>query len=181
MLLLALSALLIVGALAYSIGRAFRARGSALRASRHESLPPMIVGSLQEREVDIRPPARAAETVVMARPQTVDYLPGHLEVEVGSNAGEAIRFVQLRGEPADITLGRAEGPAYRHIRLPANTVSRTHARMQFEDGHWRITNLSQTNPTIVNGEELDHGSRGRWLRDGDRIQIGEMVLRFRAD
>jgi pSer/pThr/pTyr-binding forkhead associated (FHA) protein len=111
----------------------------------------------------------------------VQYLPGHLEVEVGSNMGEAIRFVRLQGEPADITLGRADGPPYRHIKLPVETVSRTHARLQYEDGRWRITNLSQTNPTVVNGHELDDASRSRWLDDGDRIQIGEMVFRFRAD
>jgi predicted component of type VI protein secretion system len=111
----------------------------------------------------------------------VQVLPGHLEVEVGSNVGEAIRFMRLKGEPADITIGAAEGPRHRHIKLPAETVSRTHARMQYQEGRWRITNLSATNPTLVNGQELDASARTRLLDDGDMIQIGEMLLRFRAD
>jgi predicted component of type VI protein secretion system len=90
--------------------------------------------------------------------------------------------MRLNGEPADITIGAAEGPRHRHIKLPADTISRTHARMQYEQGRWRITNLSANNPTLVNGQELGTSApRTRVLDDGDMIQIGEMLLRFRAD
>jgi hypothetical protein len=34
---------------------------------------------------------------------------------------------------------------------------------------------------LVNGQELDASARTRLLDDGDMIQIGEMLLRFRAD
>ena len=118
-------------------------------------------------------PANGKDSVVV--------LPGHLEVEVGSNVGEAIRFMRVKGEPADITIGAAEGPRHSHIKLPADTISRTHARMQYADGRWRITNLSQDNPTMVNGQELDASARTRLLDDGDMIQTGDVMLRFRAD
>lgn len=108
-------------------------------------------------------------------------LPGHLEVERGEPRGEAIRFVRMRGEPAEITLGRGDGPPHRHVKLAAGSVSREHARLFFENGQWRITNLSNTNPTLVNGETLGDGTRDyRWLTDGDTIELGEMILRFRA-
>jgi hypothetical protein len=43
-----------------------------------------------------------------------------------------------------------------------------------------VANLSQTNPVIVNDEELSGVDRERPLVDGDRIELGEVVLRFHA-
>lgn len=109
-----------------------------------------------------------------------EYLPGHLEVQSGGRPGEEIRFVRTAGETADITLGRDEGPLHSYVKLPVETVSRRHARLQYERGRWKISNLSSTNPTLVNGEELLTSGGARWLEDGDTIEIGEMVFRFRA-
>jgi predicted component of type VI protein secretion system len=41
-------------------------------------------------------------------------------------------------------------------------------------------NLSQTNPVVVNGEELMAQDNARTLDDGDQIELGEVVLRFRS-
>ena len=68
---------------------------------------------------------------------------------------------------------------YRHVQLPAQTVSRMHARMRFENGRWHIANLSPTNPLVVNGEPLDADGASRVLVEGDRVELGEVVLRFR--
>jgi hypothetical protein len=111
--------------------------------------------------------------------ERVQLLPGRLEIEEGSDRGQEIRFVRVLGEPPEVTIGRGEGPPYRHIKLSARTVSRQHALLKFENGHWKISNLSQTNPTVVNGEELDDGADYRLLNDGDTIEMGEIVLRFR--
>jgi pSer/pThr/pTyr-binding forkhead associated (FHA) protein len=111
---------------------------------------------------------------------SVEYLPGRLEIQSGDKRGDVIRFVRTRGDTADVTLGRGDGPPGVHIKLPVETVSRHHARMQYESGRWRITNLSHTNPTIVNGEELIAAEGARWLEDGDTIEMGELVFRFRA-
>ncbi len=122
------------------------------------------------------------QTVRMPRfdERTVEYLPGRLEIQSGRSHGQEIRFRRApgRGETADVTLGRGDGPPEAHIKLPAETVSRHHARMQYENGRWRIMNLSRTNPTIVNGEELIAAEGARLLEEGDTIEMGEITLRF---
>jgi pSer/pThr/pTyr-binding forkhead associated (FHA) protein len=49
--------------------------------------------------------------------------------------------------------------------------------------HWRLENLSSTNPVTVNGRALD--SRGGVgasviLADGDRIEMGEVAFIFHS-
>lgn len=110
---------------------------------------------------------------------SAEYLPGRLEIQTGRHRGEEIRFARISGDVAEVTLGRDDGPPGRHVKLPVETVSRRHARMEFVNGRWKITNLSRTNPTVVNGEELLAAEGARWLTDGDIIEMGEVVLRFR--
>ena len=52
--------------------------------------------------------------------------------------------------------------------------------MRFADGAWTIRNLSTTNPLRLNGRELDVAEESPALADGDRIEVGEVVLRFRG-
>lgn len=109
------------------------------------------------------------------------YLPGRLEITGGPHRGEAIRFPRVDGaNAADYTLGRGEGPPRTHIRLPITTVSRQQARLRYEGGRWKIINLSQTNPTAVNGQVLHTPEGVRWLQDGDTVEMGELVLLFRS-
>ncbi|MEP7064625.1 MAG: FHA domain-containing protein [Gemmatimonadota bacterium] len=176
LMVIALSVVLLIATVSIGASGVFLARKRAARRHRHGALPPMMVAVGRDSR-----DRRDREIVPSNGKDAVQVLPGHLEVEVGSNVGEAIRFMRLKGEPADITIGAAEGPRHRHIKLPADTISRTHARMQYHDGRWRITNLSSNNPTLVNGQELGAPARTRLLDDGDVIQIGEMLLRFRAD
>jgi hypothetical protein len=110
---------------------------------------------------------------------TLQFLPGRLEVIDGEAPGRDIRFVRTWGEVPEITFGRVTGPPYRHIQLKSQTVSRQHARMQYTDGRWKLTNLSQTNPVVVNGQALETAHGSRVLRDGDQIEMGEVVFRFR--
>jgi hypothetical protein len=172
-MVIALSIVLLIATVSIAASGVFLARKRAAHRHRHGALPPMMVAGARDR--------RDRQVMPSNGKDSVQVLPGHLEVEVGSNVGEAIRFMRVKGEPADITIGAAEGPRHRHIKLPAETISRTHARMQYHDGRWRITNLSANNPTLVNGQELGASARTRLLDDGDMIQIGEMLLRFRAD
>ncbi len=110
---------------------------------------------------------------------TLQLLPGRFEVVTGMDGGRDIRFVRGPGGTPEVTLGRMEGPTYRHVQLPAQTVSRMHARMRFEAGRWHIANLSPTNPVVINGEPLDADGQSRTLSEGDRVELGEVVLRFR--
>jgi hypothetical protein len=115
-------------------------------------------------------------------PVTMAFLPGRLEVQTagssGPRPGEVIRFPARRQGDGTVILGRDDGPSGATVKVPAESVSRRHARMQFENGRWKISNLSRTNPTLVNGEELIVTDGARWLYDGDIIEMGEMVFRF---
>lgn len=111
---------------------------------------------------------------------TLQFLPGRLEVTAGQDTGREIRFVRLAGPDGNIvTFGRSEGPPYRHVQLREQTVSRSHARMRFAEGGWHLTNLSGTNPVVLNGLVLGDGEE-RSLQDGDRIEMGEVTFAFRS-
>ena len=112
---------------------------------------------------------------------TLRFLPGRLEVIEGGDDGQEIRFVHTSGpEGQQVTFGRNEGPPYRHVQLRQATVSRQHARMQFDGHGWRLANLSRTNPVVLNGAPLDADESAVTLSDGDRIEMGEVVFRFHA-
>jgi pSer/pThr/pTyr-binding forkhead associated (FHA) protein len=120
---------------------------------------------------------KAASTMADA---TLQILPGRLEV-LGGDAGlEEIRFVRGAGSESAITLGRSEGAPPDHVQLHSAAVSRMHVRMRFDGGRWYVTNLSQTNPTLVNGVALEPDGGERLLRDGDQLELGDVVLRFRS-
>ncbi|HET7551092.1 MAG TPA: FHA domain-containing protein [Gemmatimonadaceae bacterium] len=131
-----------------------------------------------------RPSASEATTRVprYQGPVTTAFLPGRLEVQAagrtGPRPGEEIRFPARRQGDGIVILGRDDGPSGATVKVPAESVSRRHARLQFENGRWKITNLSRTNPTLVNGEELMVTEGARWLYEGDIIEMGEMVFRF---
>jgi hypothetical protein len=131
---------------------------------------------------------------------TLQFLPGRLEIAAGRDAGQEIRFVRTSGPDGTvITFGRADGPPYRHVQLREPTVSRSHARMVLEQtgsapssvarnnppangSHWRLENLSSTNPVVVNGRSLDPKGGALTsviLSEGDRIEMGEVAFVFR--
>jgi PPM family protein phosphatase len=132
-----------------------------------------------------RPASAPAPAMPSASPSpeegTLQLLPGRLEFSDGPRAGEEIRFVRLPGSEPEITLGRAEGEAFRHVRLDSPTVSRQHARLRFIDGGWVLRNESATNPTRVNDRTLSSGVESARLADGDRLEIGEVALIFRQE
>jgi predicted component of type VI protein secretion system len=130
-----------------------------------------------------RPVAHETKVRRTTRPMdgTLQFLQGRFEVVEGREMGQEIRFVRQPGVvQTEITFGRQDGVAYRHIQLHEPTVSRLHAKMTLEDNNWRLTNLSTTNPAGVNGKPLAPDEGSVVLRDGDRVEMGEVVFRFRA-
>jgi len=123
-----------------------------------------------------------AETVRFNRPvdEVLQLLPGRLEVLAGETRHREIRFVRAPGQPPQLILGRDAAGSAQHVALQSSTVSRRHARLAYSNGTWAVANLSQTNPVVVNDEELSGVDRERPLVDGDRIELGEVVLRFHA-
>ena len=66
------------------------------------------------------------------------------------------------------------------IRVPDDVASRRHAKIEFhwdaqkERGTFSITDLKSTNHTFVNSRQVERTD----LQDGDKIQIGDTVLKF---
>lgn len=120
------------------------------------------------------------ETVQFVRPtdDALQLLPARLEVVSGIAPQQAIRFVRIPGKPAEMILGREPASSPQQVTLTSRTVSRRHARVAYADGHWLVSNLSRTNPVVVNDEALDEFEGARPLLDGDRIELGDVVLRF---
>lgn len=134
-------------------------------------------------EIDAAPrPPSPSETVHFRRPsdEALQLLPGRLEVLSGISGPREIRLVRIPGEPPQLILGREPGRSPPHVALPSSTVSRQHARLDFAGGRWGLTNLSKTNPVVVNDETLSNVQGERTLLDGDRIELGDVVLRFHA-
>ncbi|MGQ0539273.1 MAG: FHA domain-containing protein, partial [Gemmatimonadaceae bacterium] len=124
------------------------------------------------------------EVIRYVRPsdRTLQFLPGRLEVVGGREAGTSIRFVRTGGpDGTSVSFGRGDGPPYRHVSLNVPTVSRQHARMRWDGTHWTLTNLSGTNPVILNGVALPGSGSAADLADGDRVEMGEIVFRFHAE
>lgn len=122
------------------------------------------------------------ETIRFIRPvdDAVQLLPARLEVIEGKTPHKEIRFVRIPGEPVHVILGREVGLTPHYIGLESPTVSRRHARFDFADNQWVVKNLSRTNPLVVNDDEMFDTDVARPLADGDRLELGEVVLRFHA-
>jgi pSer/pThr/pTyr-binding forkhead associated (FHA) protein len=154
-------------------------------AVRPETPPPRHRESNGKSADGAFPPLPLAEraSMVPVPAGTVQFLPGRLEVLQGRGvAGQELRFIRPENpaERPSVTFGRGEGPPYRHVQLRAPTVSRLHARIVLLDGGvWTLENLSTTNPIVLNGAELIAGSAPAPLADGDRIEMGEIVFRYR--
>lgn len=80
-----------------------------------------------------------------------------LEVSVDRN-----RWIIGRGRCADLMIADP-------------TISRAHAAIGYAEGRFFVEDLGSTNGTQVNGSSSSHAE----LRDGDRIQMGKLWLRFR--
>jgi hypothetical protein len=149
----------------------------------HFDAAPTDRDGAQPDEVDSEGSVPAGtETVHFRRPsdQALQLLPGRLQVLSGLAAPREIRFVRIPGERPQLILGREPGSSPPHVALPSSTVSRKHARLDFSGGRWGLTNLSRTNPVVVNDETLSSADGERALTDGDRIELGDVVLRFSA-
>jgi pSer/pThr/pTyr-binding forkhead associated (FHA) protein len=90
-----------------------------------------------------------------------------LLVVQGRPRGKCLTFP--RGE---FVFGR--GPEC-HVRPDSPSVSRQHCLLRVETDSVSIRDLMSTNGTLVNGTRL---LGERLLEEGDRVQIGPLVLRF---
>jgi VWFA-related protein len=93
---------------------------------------------------------------------------GWLIVEQGPEPGR--RWPVTLGETS---LGRSS--ASNAIVVPSRTASRRHAVIRADAGGFMYYDIQPTNPTLINGRQIV-GSHE--LREGDRIRIGDVIMRF---
>ncbi len=86
---------------------------------------------------------------------------------VAQRTGE--RFVLDRNE---YTLGRGENVT---LFLDSEEVSRAHAKLHRTDGEYEVEDLGSRNGILLNGLRVHQAV----LRDGDELQLGDMVLIYR--
>jgi DNA-binding winged helix-turn-helix (wHTH) protein len=75
-------------------------------------------------------------------------------------------------QPGENILGRDEA----NIHIDSPTVSRRHARIRVSGTEAVLEDLGSKNGTCVNGERVSTVVR---LKDGDEVQVGSVVSRFR--
>src|SRR5437764_13570505 len=75
-------------------------------------------------------------------------------------------------ERNEINVGLVQG---NDLMLPKESVSKHHARLLYRDGRFIVTDLKMTNGTYVNGRKI---SQATIVREGDKIYIGDFVLRL---
>jgi pSer/pThr/pTyr-binding forkhead associated (FHA) protein len=114
------------------------------------------------------PAASAATTSVAATQIAPPRAPvlAWLVVKSGPGAGDRFDLHE------DTEIGRDHRC---QIRLNDDYVSRSHARVKFEDGQFVIYDLGATGGTYVN----DHRIQRLMLRDGVQIRLGQTVLEFK--
>jgi diguanylate cyclase (GGDEF)-like protein len=79
--------------------------------------------------------------------------------------------VLLAETPVEIGRGTRGG-----LLIDSDSVSRRHARVEWLGSSHRIIDLGSTNGTFVNGSRVTQHE----LRDGDRVQIGKVLLKYIA-
>lgn len=119
-----------------------------------------------------------------------EYLESSLEVTisrdmrslVGSTAHQQALLIVLSGSRigtrsvlGDSAVDIGRGSACQLI-LDADSVSRRHARIEWDGAVHRLIDLGSTNGTFVNGSRVKTAT----LRDGDRIGIGKALLKYLA-
>lgn len=78
-------------------------------------------------------------------------------------------------EGKELVVGRATTAG---IVIPDSRVSRQHARFVLRDGGWWVEDLGARNRTLLNGVPVE---RPAMLHAGDRIEVGDAVLRLLDD
>lgn len=110
------------------------------------------------------------ETLVVAGPidlyEGLPSVPPALVVIYGAQLGKAYYL-----QSAELVLGRS---AACDIQLPEDSVSRRHARVTVARHVVTVSDLDSTNGLFVNGHRVQRAE----LQDGDRLHLGETVLKF---
>ncbi len=115
-------------------------------------------------------PTKTKTVVTVIQPPTTPQATGSaaacLVIIYGADLG---RRIVLDGTPIEI--GRS---VKCDVSIDQESVSRRHARLTFDNGRYKLTDLGSTNGSYVNDELCTE----RFLRDGDQLKIGRTILKF---
>lgn len=78
-------------------------------------------------------------------------------------------------EQDEVTIGRVQG---NDLMLPKGNVSKRHCRVALQNGRFVVLDQESTNGTYVNRRRI---SQATVVREGDRIYVGDFILRIEAD
>ncbi|NZA25421.1 GGDEF domain-containing protein [Luteimonas sp. SJ-92] len=70
-----------------------------------------------------------------------------------------------------VVIGRSSDVS---LYIPHRSVSRRHCEIRASAGSYRVRDLGATNPTLLNDQPVADAA----LADGDRITVGESILKF---
>ncbi|MBN1658188.1 MAG: FHA domain-containing protein, partial [Anaerolineae bacterium] len=97
----------------------------------------------------------------------------------GAAPARAGAWIEVGGQrypisPAGMTIGRSRD---NDVVVPDTRASRDHARIDYQQGSFVISDLGSANGVFVNGRRVQQ----HVLHDGDEVTIGDTRLHFRSD
>ena len=101
-------------------------------------------------------------------------LPTNEVTELRPLGGDALCFALKVAEGTTVQVGRA---ADNEIVVSDMTVSRLHARLEFNQGAWTITPLSETKKTMVAGKAAGTG-KAHALHSAQVVELGGVKVTF---
>jgi hypothetical protein len=139
-------------------------------------------------EPSFSPPAPESEfktvKLTVGAPKTMKFIPGQLVIVSGEDKGKSFRIAGYpTPEGSIVSIGRdtVHGDrAYAHIQLDNKfqTVSRRQAELIYIDNRLYARNLSETNPTQVDGIEIRPGEKTD-VKPGSVIRMGELEFQYK--
>jgi hypothetical protein len=118
-------------------------------------------------------------------PMTMKYVPGELVLVSGEDKGKAFKIAGFpTPEGSIVTIGREAVTgerAYAHIQIHDrfHTVSRKQAEFIWKDKKLYVKNLSETNPTQVDGAEVKSGKLVQ-VKPGSIVRTGELEFQYKV-
>lgn len=115
--------------------------------------------------------------------KTMKFIPGKLELISGADRGKTFMFAGYPTEKgSEVTIGREKVEGERgssHIQIDPQfqTVSRKQALLRYRKGKLYVKNLSQTNPTELNGVRLQAGEE-KEMEFGAKLRTGELEFKY---
>ena len=116
-------------------------------------------------------------------PKTMKFIPAKLEIVSHEDKGKSFPLYGRSTEKGTIiTIGRESTSGHKNdisINKKFQTVSRQQAEIRAKGDKLFIKNLSETNPTKVNGKKLSPGEMPE-LKIGDNIRMGELEFEYKG-